>query len=95
MQTRLKFTRDKPLMLETGILWYVIVQASQDEKEAFVTKSRSILELLKLFLILLKSLGFLGIIGPKMDRWLAALGIKMYPGQPAPGTRGHAEYDLV
>ena len=25
--------------------------------------------------------------------WLAALGTKMYLGQPAPGTQGHADYD--
>ena len=29
-----------------------------------------------------------------MDLGLAALGTKMYPGQPAPGTRGHAENNL-
>ena len=30
-----------------------------------------------------------------MDLGLAALGTKMYPGQPAPGTRGHAENNLT
>ena len=28
-----------------------------------------------------------------MDLGLAALGTKMYPGQPAPGTKVQAEYD--
>ena len=28
-----------------------------------------------------------------MDLGLAALGTKMYPGQPAPRTEVHAEYD--
>ena len=30
-----------------------------------------------------------------MDLGMAALGTKMYPGQPAPGTRGHAENNLL
>ena len=33
-------------------------------------------------------------LGPKMYTGHAALGSKMYPGLHAPGTRGHAEYDL-
>ena len=32
-------------------------------------------------------------LGPKMDLGLPALGTKMYPGQLAPRTEVHAEYD--
>ena len=29
-----------------------------------------------------------------MDLGLAAPGTKMYPGQPSPGTRGHAKFGV-
>ena len=35
----------------------------------------------------------LAALGPNMDLGLSALGTKMYPGQLAPRTEVHAEYD--